>query len=61
MSEAPVVTLIVHGTFARDECWWRLSDGFGVPTFADRLESTLADRGCTGSVWQPPAGLGFRL
>ncbi|MCA9688287.1 MAG: hypothetical protein KC636_01670 [Myxococcales bacterium] len=50
-------TLIVHGTFARDEAWWRpgradaeTSAAIG-PTFADRLERKLAEAGAPGAVW----------
>ncbi len=54
-----VVTLIVHGTFAREEWWWRpgvadaeISAGVG-PTFADKLEDVLAREGLRGTVWTP--------
>ncbi len=55
-----VVTLIIHGTFAADGSWWRL--GGEDKTFADRLEEALAERGLSGTVWQPAldAGLSYR-
>ena len=37
-----IVTIIVHGTFATQETWWRLGTG---ETFADRLEHGLAQQG----------------
>lgn len=60
-----VLTLIVHGTFARDECWWRpghsdaeTSAGIG-PTFADELEIVLAREGLVGTVWTPAERVGM--
>jgi hypothetical protein len=55
----PVVTLIVHGTYAAEELWWRL--GTSSETFADRLERALAERGLSGSVWRGAlaGGLGY--
>ena len=52
-----VLTVIVHGTFARHLRWWRLGDG-GVPTFADRLEAALSRRGLAGTVWKPALAAG---
>lgn len=46
------VTLVIHGTFAAGEQWWRLGEG-GAITFADRLEAALAARGVVGTVWRP--------
>lgn len=51
-------TLIIHGTFAKDESWWRLGGG-RQETFADRLESALAQRDCGGTVWQPALDAGM--
>lgn len=51
-SSERVVTLVLHGTFARDATWWRPGNG-GEATFADRLEDALHARGAPGSVWQP--------
>lgn len=47
-----LVTIIVHGTFAAQENWWRLGNG-GEPSFGDRLEHSLAARGLGGTVWRP--------
>lgn len=52
------VTLIVHGTFAREGKWWRLGDAEET-TFADRLEDGLAQRGLSGTVWKPALAEGF--
>lgn len=54
------VTVIVHGTFAAEQRWWRLG-GQGEPTFADRLEVALSESGVSGSVWRPvlEVGLGY--
>lgn len=57
-STTDTVTVIVHGTFARTESWWRLGSG-GVRTFADQLESALAQRGCSGTVWAPALNVGM--
>jgi pimeloyl-ACP methyl ester carboxylesterase len=51
-------TLIVHGTFAEEEDWWRLGNK-KQKTFADLLESELAKRGKVGTVWQPALKNGF--
>jgi len=63
------LTIIVHGTFAARESWWRLGeDGGGGErgdgadaTFADRLEGALVRRGLAGTVWKPAldAGLSY--
>ncbi len=54
------ITLIVHGTFAADEKWWRLGGG-NASTFADRLEAALGKRGDPNTVWEPAlrAGMGY--
>lgn len=52
------VTLVLHGTFAANETWWRLGDG-EPPTFADRLESALSARGLPGTVWKPALEAGL--
>lgn len=52
------VTLVVHGTFAAKEAWWRLGEN-GARTFADRLEERLAARGMAGSVWRPALAAGM--
>lgn len=52
------VTLVIHGTFARQAQWWRLgNDSHG--TFSDRLEKELSDRGLPGTVWRPVFAAGF--
>lgn len=53
------VTVIVHGTFAEDESWWKPGSDL-PPTAADDLEKALRGHGITGSVWRglrddPPA------
>ena len=53
------VTIIVHGTFADDEVWWKPGRDL-PPTAADDLEKALRGHGMTGSVWRglrddPPA------
>ena len=53
------LTLVVHGTFAAQENWWRLG-GNGEKTFADRLEAILAEQGVSGTVWTPALEQGFR-
>ena len=55
----PIVTIIVHGTFAAHETWWQLSGT--MPTFADKLEEALTQRGFAGTVWAPvlKTGLGY--
>lgn len=52
------VTLIIHGTFAKQAEWWRLGND-GHSTFADRLESELSGRGLSGTVWKPALAEGF--
>ncbi len=52
------LTVIIHGTFAQEETWWRLGDG-GKATFADGLEAALAKRGLEGSVWRPALNCGL--
>ncbi len=54
---SPVLTIVVHGSFARALRWWR--PGAGEPTFADRLEGALARRGVAGSVWKPALEAGW--
>lgn len=44
------MTLLIHGTFAAEDTWWRLGDG---STFADRLETELSASGMVGTVWKP--------
>ncbi|BFU96129.1 MAG: hypothetical protein NTNFB02_28510 [Nitrospira sp.] len=53
-----IVTIVVHGTFATQEKWWRLGTG---ETFADRLEQGLAQQGMPNTVWHPilRAGLSY--
>ena len=53
------VTIIVHGTFADDETWWKPGRDL-PPTAADDLEKALRGHGMSGSVWRglrddPPA------
>lgn len=58
----PVVTLVIHGTGARESAWWRLGGG---ETFADRLETKLAAKDktgakdMTGTVWRPALDAGM--
>lgn len=52
------VTLIIHGTFARDETWWRRGNA-GAIEFADRLEAALAAKGLQNTVWDPVLNHGF--
>jgi hypothetical protein len=47
---AKQLTVVIHGTFANNEEWWKLTDG---STFADRLETALAARSMPGTVWKP--------
>ncbi|MEK7748324.1 MAG: hypothetical protein AAB300_04545 [Nitrospirota bacterium] len=54
----PIVTIIVHGTFAAEETWWRLSKT-SETTFADRLEEALSARGFAGTVWRPVLDVGM--
>lgn len=59
-SAAPrVLTIIVHGTLAAAQRWWRPGADQG-PTFADRLEDALARRGLAGTVWRPALAAGWR-
>jgi hypothetical protein len=51
-----IVTIIVHGTFAAQEKWWRLGTG---ETFADRLEQELAQQGMANTVWRPILRVGL--
>jgi pimeloyl-ACP methyl ester carboxylesterase len=46
------VTLMIHGTFAGEENWWRPGGG-RHRTAADHLEDELARRGRPGTVWAP--------
>lgn len=46
------LTLIIHGTFAADENWWKLGKD-GENTFADQLEKALSKREITNTVWLP--------
>jgi len=43
------LTIVVHGTFARDETWWNDMDDAG--SFATRLETELSELGHSGTVW----------
>jgi pimeloyl-ACP methyl ester carboxylesterase len=52
------LTLVLHGTFAAKESWWRLG-GSGQPSFADRLENALTARGLQGTVWKPALDAGL--
>lgn len=52
------VTLIIHGTSASEESWWRLGEG-NQKTFADSLEAALKKRGLPGTVWAPAQEEGF--
>lgn len=51
------VTLVIHGTFAKNETWWRLEPDRA--SFANKLEAALARRGMTGTVWQPAVAAGL--
>jgi hypothetical protein len=53
----PIVTIVIHGTYARDEAWWRLDPDHG--SFASRLEAALAARGLPGTVWRPALDAGL--
>ena len=53
-----IVTIIVHGTFAKSESWWRRGQEDGIP-FADQLEGALAARGLKNTVWDPVLNHGF--
>ena len=50
------ITLVLHGTFAAADRWWRLGEG---GTFADRLEAALRARGRGGTVWRPALDQGY--
>jgi len=52
-----MVTLVIHGTFARDETWWRL-DPAGA-SFASKLDAALGKRGLKQTVWTPALAAGF--
>ncbi|MCI0330294.1 MAG: hypothetical protein L0196_04990 [candidate division Zixibacteria bacterium] len=52
-----IVTLVIHGTFARDETWWRLDSDRA--SFASRLEAALARRGLKGTVWRSALDAGL--
>src|SRR5215203_2469135 len=49
------ITLVIHGTFAARETWWRL----GGELFADRLEKALVRHGLQGTVWRPALEAGL--
>ncbi len=53
-----IVTLVLHGTFASEEAWWRIGQD-GEATFADRLEEQLASHGMPGTVGEPLAAAGM--
>ena len=53
-----IVTLVIHGTFAAEEAWWRLGT-CAQPKFADRLEQALQSRGVKGPLWKPALEFGF--
>jgi hypothetical protein len=52
-----MVTLIVHGTFARDETWWRLDPAGN--SFASKLDAALGRRGLQRTVWTPALDAGL--
>jgi hypothetical protein len=52
-----MVTLVIHGTFAREESWWRLAPN--QAGFASKLEAALVRRGLAGTVWQPALDAGL--
>ncbi len=52
------LTLVVHGTFAKEAEWWRLSADGNV-TFADQLEREMTRCGVSGTVWAPLLSEGF--
>jgi hypothetical protein len=54
---AKTITIVIHGTFAREERWWRLGGG-GQKTFADNLGDALAGTPLEGTVWTPALGDG---
>ncbi|MEZ4381806.1 MAG: hypothetical protein R3A79_10670 [Nannocystaceae bacterium] len=58
-SASRTLTVIIHGTFAHDERWWRPGDDPETPTFADRLEEALSARGVAGTVWTPAIEAGL--
>ncbi|MCB9567837.1 MAG: hypothetical protein H6710_11620 [Myxococcales bacterium] len=55
------LTLVIHGTFAREMLWWRPGDDPSAPTFADRLEAGLSAHGLAGTVWQPAIEAGLQI
>ncbi len=55
---ARVLTVVIHGTFAAAQRWWR-PGGDGAPTFADRLDAALGRRGVAGTVWKPALEQGW--
>lgn len=51
-SKDNVLTIIIHGTFARDEPWWRPKEqGGGEEGLAAKLEAALESKGMGGTVW----------
>ena len=47
------LTVVIHGTWAKDERWWRLGDANrDEATFADNLECALSSHGMAGTVWR---------
>ncbi len=60
VDHSETLTLVIHGTYAADESWWRLADDEnGGDTFADRLEAALQARGLQHTVWKPALSHGF--
>lgn len=57
-SDSGRITIIIHGTFAAEERWWRLGE-LGSVNFADRLEYALDERGLQGTVWKPALAHGL--
>jgi pimeloyl-ACP methyl ester carboxylesterase len=53
------LTLVVHGAYSALDHWWRPAGAGAPPTFADRLEASLAARGMAGTVWTPALAAGF--
>ena len=58
MTRGHQITLIIHGTFAREASWWRLGNAES-PTFANKLEAKLAEQGLEGTVWSPALASGM--
>jgi pimeloyl-ACP methyl ester carboxylesterase len=53
MGEAgKIVTLIIHGTYAKKSDWWKVSAD-NRETFGNGLEKALGHRGMPGTVWRP--------